>query len=876
MSQYESFHLWGEGRFCYDDEKVNKSKDLIKDAEKALDSTKENIAKGFSSLLDAANIENSGLAENIRSNEPVITKFPEDCVSYIEELYKMVQSKQDEIEKYKNAGKWDKFWSTVGMAGSKILEGIASVGENIIDAGATLVGCVGGILSSDFQDSCAEFIKKDHVGEAFHNFNEATGLTKYSAMSENGTAAKIFKGIGVATGYVAAAAFTGGALGVTSTTANTIVAAAGGLGSGMESGLQEGKDWNSAFGGAVKQAAIQGGTAFAMGKLSEKVQTNRAMKANNGQNQKIVEKASENVSKSAEKVADARKAYRLDRTFENKQALRNAKDTLKGARNAQQFVEKQSIAGENLTKAALKHTTSDDFFYNLGDKASKLGRSVDDKVISKLPIVKTVDAGAERLGNFVVDNGTKVTNGIDKAVNKFAITSKADKFVVDKATAIVDKGAAIVNKIPGSQTIATKAADIALKHPKIASVASTISPVNVAKGVVKSPGITMSIGNEVKAMDNNVIAVHNRQIEAVDKAAEEYIGNYPDYSGITGDDISNIMGGTTQNGTYTPVNGSEYVNHSSGTSYSSTSDSGYTAYQPSVTARQVSSSGGGYTSSGGGYTSSGGGSTYTPTYTATASSPSIQTADVATTTNPLSDRTYTTTNLSNTTPSSSTSSGSTGNSSAVMGTINNSTGGSTSGGNTSTYTYDEPVRSTTSYSSSGTTHSGGGYSSSGYSFGGSDVGSYSDTATSIDPTDLITEDTSMSSTSGILASSITSTNKFSNQTIKIPTSSEAVTSSSSNMAIPTAAAFSAAAAAGIGAKAFLDKKQREKEESDEVFGEGSENSEIYSDNWEGSEDDIKVDYGAEEDEILDDDNSYSADSIIEKYEAVSNEELEEA
>ena len=192
------------------------------------------------------------------------------------------------------------------------------------------------------------------------------------------------------------------------------------------------------------------------------------------------------------------------------------------------------------------------------------------------------------------------------------------------------------------------------------------------KTVVKS-GDILTIKNDMAKMDNNVIAAHNRQIEAVDRAAEQHIGNYPNYDGITGDDISNIMGGSTQNSTYTPVNESGYVDQSSGTSYSSTSDSGYTAYQPSVAAR-VASSGGGYTSSGGGYTSSSGGSTYTPTYTATASSPSIQTADVTPTTSPLSDRTYTTTDLSNTTPSSSTSGGSTGNSNAVIDTFNNSTG----------------------------------------------------------------------------------------------------------------------------------------------------------------------------------------------------------
>ena len=857
MSQYESFHLWGEGRFCYDDEKVNRSKDLIKDAEKALDSTKENIAKGFSSLLAAANIETSGLAENIRSNEPVITKFPEDCVSYMEELYKMVQSKQDEIENYKNASGWDKFWSTVGMAGSKVLEGIASVGENIIDAGATLVGCVGGIFSSDFQDSCAEFIKKDHVGEAFHNFNEATGLTKYSAMSENGTMAKIFKGIGVATGYVAVAALTGGTVNaiagagtMTATAANTAVAVVGGLGSGMESGLQQGKDWNGALGEGVKTAAIQGATAYAAGKLSEHIQTNKALKTSaadqvddaiktTNKAKEGVLKAKDNLAKTAVKDKEAYKAA--------KSALKEAKIDYHTARANQALVEKGAIAG-NVDKYAdkiAKNTAKGDKLIENISVKDPSGKLISRTATRTSNIAKAVEG---HVGNKI---STVAGNATDAAINK--VSTKVD---------------AIATKA-GNTGIGKAATSFVENHPKITTAVKL--PVDAAVGATKTvvkSGDILTIKNDMAKMDNNVIAAHNRQIEAVDKAAEQHIGNYPNYDGITGDDISNIMGGSTQNSTYTPVNESGYVDQSSGTSYSSTSDSGYTAYQPSVAARVASS--------GGGYTSSGGGSTYTPTYTATASSPSIQTADVATTTSPLSDRTYTTTDLSNTTPSSSTSGGSTGNSNAVIDTFNNSTGGSTSGGNTSTYTYDEPVRSTTSYSSSGTTHSGGGYSSSGYSFGGSDVGSYSDTATSIDPTDLITEDTSMSSTSGTLASSITSTNKFSNQTIKIPTSSEAVTSSSSNMAIPTAAAFSAAAAAGIGAKAFLDKKQREKEESDEVFGEGSENSGIYSDNWEGSEDDIKVDYGAEEDETLDDDNSYSADSIIEKYEAVSNEELEEA
>ena len=859
MSQYESFHLWGEGRFCYDDEKVNRSKDLIKEAEKALDSTKENIAKGFSSLLAAANIDRSpDLAENIRTNEPIIEKFPEECVSYMEELYKMVNSKQEEIEEYKNANGFKKFGMTLAMAGSKFIEGIASVGENIVDAGATLVGCVGGLFNSDFQDSCAEFIKKDHVGEAFHNFNEATGINKYSAMSENGTMAKIFKGVGTATGYVLLAAATGGTVNaiagagtMTATAANTAVAVVGGLGSGMESGLQQGKDWNGALGEGVKTAAIQGATAYAAGKISEHVQTQKALKMdqtgtvddaiNATRDAKdAVIKAKDNLAKTAVKNKDAYKSA--------KAALKEAKIDYHTARANQAVLEKGVITGD-LGKA------NEQIIKN-NAKADKLV----DKISVKDPktgLIKRTVTRTNNIGHAVESHvgdaiSTRAGNATDAAIN--SVSKKAD---------------AIATKV-GNTKVGQAASSFATKHPVATAVAKLPgeTAVGAAKTVVKS-GDFIAIKNEMAKEDRQIIHKELAQRAAVDSAAERTIGQeMVTYDGIfTGSDVD--YGNTpaaTDNGS------TGYTDTGYTPSTSSTSDSGYTAYQPSVAARQVSSSGGGYTA---GSYSSGGGTTYTPSYTATTTSPAVQTADVAKTTSPLSDTNYTRSNLYDTTPSTNPSTGgSTGNSNAVIDTFTNTTGGSTSGG--SSYTYEEPVRSTTSYSSSGTTHSGGGYSDSGYSFGGSEVGSYSDTATSIDPTDLITEDTGMSSSGGTLASSITSTNKFSNQTIKIPSSSESISSGESNMAIPTAAAFSAAAAAGIGAKAFIDKKQREKEENDETFSDGNENAGFSSENWEGSEDDIKVDYGTEEEETLDDDNTYSADSIIEKYEAVSNSELEEA
>ena len=358
MGQYKSFSLFGaEARFYYNDQEVNRSKELIKEAEKQLDYTRENLSKGFSSLLAAANIDRSpDLAENIRTNQPVIENFPTECISYMEELYNMVQSKASQIEEYKNGNCFQKFGATIGMAGSKLIEGIASVGENIVDAGATLVGCVGGLFNSDFQNSCSEFIKKDHVGEAFQTFNEATGLTKYSAMSENGTCAKIFKGVGVATGYVLIAAATGGTVNaiagagtLSATAANTVVAVAGGLGSGMESGLQEGKDWNNALNQGVKQAAIQGATAFAAGKIGEHIQTNKALKldktgvvddainATDDAKSALV-KAKQDLGKTAVKNKEAYKGA--------KAAVKEAKIDLKTAKANQAALEKGVVSGD--------------------------------------------------------------------------------------------------------------------------------------------------------------------------------------------------------------------------------------------------------------------------------------------------------------------------------------------------------------------------------------------------------------------------------------------------------------------------------------------------------------------------------------------------
>ena len=179
-------------------------------------------------------------------------------------------------------------------------------------------------------------------------------------------------------------------------------------------------------------------------------------------------------------------------------------------------------------------------------------------------------------------------------------------------------------------------------------------------------------------------------------------------------------------------------------------------------------------------------------------------------------------------------------------------------------------------------YNNGGYT---YSDGESSYGDYS-TEDPIDVASVTTEagdENIMGDSSvglGNLASSITNTQSYKNQTIKIPITTGTVEEASTNVAIPTAAALSAAAAAGIGAKAYMDYKENHKENEDEEesYEDGEENNGLYTEEWNGSEDDMKIDYGNEEEATLDDDDDYkySANSIIEKYEDGNNLDLEEA
>ena len=792
------------GSIKYNDGNINTSKGLLNNAKSELDGTRDALIAGFKTLGSARGSE----WIDYQQNEKVIEDFPSNCCEYIDDLFNSMSNKAKEIEEYRDAPLYKKIFATVGMGLSKFTEGILTVGENIVDAGASLVGFTAGIFGNkDLQNSCAEFVKVNAMADTFNWINDKTGINKYSAMSPESTGAKLFKMGGTVAGYIIAGAATGGALGIGATAANTTVAAVAGLGAGTESGLMQGKDFNAAFGQGVKQAAIQGVTAYAAGKIGEKLQSNALSKAE---------------QQAMDKVDDAQKA--LD---EAQQSWQEA---------YQKFGEQGSHAqAEAMQRAQTELINAQDDLANLSVNTStvydnKVTNKIADKTASKLNDFKVnhpnITSTVSNTGKYVSDV-TKATGNLGKAIVSPVTNSAAGKAVGNAVTGMVSKGSGIANNIVTG--IAS--------HPIAGQV--------VATTLATAPEAAFALKNEdirIKTKNNDMNA------EIKDKVT------------YTSDDIFHRD------------------NHDENSD--KTVNDNNTKDVPSFDMNDNSSTGNTGRSSSGGGNYNGGGSNSTPTVayrqvndntTPTETPTKVTETEKATPekidTTPKETTPSTKTNPTTPTPKKETPTP------ADKPSFNDDNLKQTP----QTQSYDPGT-----IGGGSSSYNNGGYT---YSGGESSYGDYS-TEDPIDVASVTTEagdENIMGDSSvglGNLASSITNTQSYKNQTINIPTTTGTVDEGSTNVAIPTAAALSAAAAAGIGAKAYVDYKENHKESEDEEesYEDGEENNGFYTEEWNGSEDDMKIDYGNEEEATLDDDDDYkySANSIIQKYEDGNNLDLEEA
>ena len=144
-----------------------------------------------------------------------------------------------------------KVGSTLAMTLFKAAEGVLSVGEDLVDGVASVIGWVGGLAhNSSLQDSIASFVKKDWSHDLF-NFYYKSDFAKYSAFTEDSALACATRIVGKTAGYI----FAGTA----------VAAGIGGLGHGVETGLNSGMTYNEAMANGAKLGLIQGTLGLAGG-----------------------------------------------------------------------------------------------------------------------------------------------------------------------------------------------------------------------------------------------------------------------------------------------------------------------------------------------------------------------------------------------------------------------------------------------------------------------------------------------------------------------------------------------------------------------------------------------------------------------------------
>ena len=279
-------------------EKVGEVTDLLKQ----ISTTQVESAR--SAIYEALNQLNSvnGLTTYVGSVEPgnfegVFTGIGDTIAN----IGSSINEKAESIKKYEEAPWYEKLASTVTMGIFKVGEGLLSVVEDLGDGIVSLVGWTAGKLGAKgLQESASNFVKKEWSHDVF-NFYYKSDFAKASAFTEDSAIAGGLKLVGKTVGYLYAGGVMSGAMGISSATnvgigvlkasgstwGATAAGFLGGLGSGTESGLNAGLDFDSAFGQGVKSGAIQGGLAFAGGKLGEKMNKSAAIKKAGGDSAKV-------------------------------------------------------------------------------------------------------------------------------------------------------------------------------------------------------------------------------------------------------------------------------------------------------------------------------------------------------------------------------------------------------------------------------------------------------------------------------------------------------------------------------------------------------------------------------------------------------------
>ena len=808
--------------------KVSATVDGINHAADQIETTKGK----FVSIIDQIN-KAKGVADYFSATLPTAEYEASfnDLKEHVIGIGTTLQSDADAAKAYAEASIGEKAFATLGMAVAKTGEGFVSaiedLGDGVVSIGgffvANTIGRIAG-TKEGIEEFVGNAVKKDISHDIFNYLYYSRDIAKKSAFTEDSGLAGAFNVVGKSAGYL----YMGGALSgsapaqwlgktklgskalsmaSSSTWGATAAAGIGGTGSGTESSLIRGNDFNKAFKDGAVQGAVQAGLAFGAGKLGESLSKRNAIK----EAQKAVDKADETFKSASDAAKGAKEAFKdasekIDKLYE--------------AGATDKAIRAQELIRDN----------ADDALKNL-DKATK------DLDIAKKALETAKDS---KLSSF-----QGYTDSFTQAGQKFG--AHPFSTAAGAATGAAKTAAnAVTHPIQTAKTAvstAASAAKNAVTHPiqtgkgAISAAAST-----VAKAVT-NPGVATTTAENVFRVNNEMDARRNQNPlpnSNISQATPN--GNINETSNPKVENGSPSGGKQDDTGNSpSPTDDNNYP--SGGDGHHSTSDPGDSpTYYSDTTPGNV-----------------------TPTETTpTATTPSTNTttdpisnvdpSNVATTTDEVLNNNTTTNNNPVGTTDTSTTTPTDNSSSTTQNTTPEPT--------TTTPVEQQPATSTASQETfsapSSTGYTGGSYSEdTGYISSSEENGL--ETMTEID---LSTEDDTsiLDDTKDSIEDIIQR-----GRTTKIPTSSvpiQPTVKSTGNSVIPIAAGLSAAAAAGIGAKAYIDHKNN------------SSYDDIDTEEW--SEDDslLEIDESSENgDEELSSEDEYSYQEETEKYGARNNEEL---
>lgn len=206
--------------------------------------------------LSASQVRENARARSLQMNDNELKNY-------------LVEEKQppQQLTQETEANFWQRSGETIGDFLGSIAKGLGKGVEGIIDAGAGIVGGIGGLFDKDFQEKTREFIETDYTQELYgKHIDEGT---KNSYLNDN-KVGEIIEGIGQGVGQmlpaVLATVATGGA--GSASLATMGVSAAG---NATEEAFNDGADYYKGLGYGAVSGAVEAATEKLTGGLTSNI-----------------------------------------------------------------------------------------------------------------------------------------------------------------------------------------------------------------------------------------------------------------------------------------------------------------------------------------------------------------------------------------------------------------------------------------------------------------------------------------------------------------------------------------------------------------------------------------------------------------------------